>query len=479
MENDLNKRNFLIEIIIFVLLTGTVLYRCYDAVRYKDTGSGGGWDNFYTADVPIDVVIYGSSHAACTVNNAILWDEYGIPSFSMTAGGQTAYGTYEFMKESFKYQKPRVAMIETFMLAEYGAETDAVYRTALTPRWSPHYASSIMKYAFRHNLGHETAEELALKMPIVHSRYAELNRSDFINTTFYNMGYQGSTDVEAVTPPETTDIRNELPEANREYITDMIDLCRTNGVEPVFFFAPYSAPAGEIAYQNSIKDLIISYDVPYLDFVQDNTAGIDYSTDMREYSHLNDTGAAKVTRALTGYLKAGYDIPDRRGEKGYETWDLHVRYQQDRRNEHILDSCEDIGSYLDALSGMNGQYTVIISLNGDYRVLGDEPVCPALETFGIDKAAYGSGGVFLLRNGNLVYSSNGGDEYDHYIELDHETDLRMYRYPGIGFGYVRLAEENINYDHNGVGIIVYDEQCMYTVDSIYTDVYISGSGIVR
>ena len=478
MENDLNKRNFLIEIIIFVLLVCTILHGCYDAVRYKDTGSGGGWDNYYAADVPIDVVIYGSSHAACTVNNAILWDEYGIPSFSMTAGGQTAYGTYEFMKESFKYQKPHVALIETFMLAEYGAETDAVYRTALTPRWSPHYASSIVQYAFKHNLGHETAEELALKMPIVHSRYAELERSDFINTTFYNMGYQGSMDVEAVAPPEMTDIRNELPEANRDYITDMIDLCRTNGVEPVFFLAPYSAPAGEIAYQNSIKDLITSYDVTYLDFVKENAAGIDYSTDMREYSHLNDTGASKVTHALADYLKTEYDLPDRREDSGYEAWDLHVRYQTDRRNEYTLDSCVDIGSYLDALAGMYGQYTVIISLNGDYRVLGDEPVCSALEALGIDKAAYEEGGVFLLRNGNLAYSSGGADEYDHYTELDHKIDLRLYRYPGIGFGYVRIAGESTNYDHNGVGIIVYDEQCMYTVDNVYTDVY-TGWGIIR
>ncbi len=475
----MKKISIITEIIIFVLLTCFVLHVCYGALRYRDTGSGGGFDNFYAADVPIDLMIYGSSHAACTVNNAILWQDYGIPAYSLTAGGQTCYGTYEFMRESFKHNIPKVALIETYMLANDAVETDSLYRTALTPRWSPRYAASVIKYSFAHRLPRQNAEELAFKMPIVHSRYAELNRSDFYNADFYNMGYRGSNETNPVDPPAVTDERIPLPDSCREYIDRMITLCRRKNVSPVFFNAPCSATAEDMAYQNSIKDLLESYDVPYIGFAADAAMyGIDYNTDMREYSHMNDTGAAKVTNLLGEYFRSEYDLPDRRGQSGYGAWDLHARYQNDRSNGILLRSCDDIGAYLGQLASMRDEYTLIISLNGEYRVLGDEPVAPGLEAFGIDRASYEAGGVWVIRAGAVDFASGGAVEYRYHHEPHPGSELDLHRSEDELFGHIRLDDADLSCTYNGISITVYDEQCLYTVDSIYMDLY-SGTEIRR
>jgi hypothetical protein len=99
----MKKHKVLIEIIIFVVLLSLMMAGCYDVLRYKDTGDLGGhgrlYDNYYDIDVPIDVMVYGASHAGCTVDNSLLWKESGIASFTLSSGAQQAFGTYYYMKD--------------------------------------------------------------------------------------------------------------------------------------------------------------------------------------------------------------------------------------------------------------------------------------------------------------------------------------------------------------------------------------------
>ena len=104
----MRKHKYLIEVVMLFILLSIVIGKYNDAVRYKHVGNGGGVENYYAMNVPVDVVAYGSSHAGCTVNNALLWDEYGMATYTLSAGNQTADGIYYFMKEFFKKNKPSV-----------------------------------------------------------------------------------------------------------------------------------------------------------------------------------------------------------------------------------------------------------------------------------------------------------------------------------------------------------------------------------
>ena len=45
-----------------------------------------------------------------------------------------------------------------------------------------------------------------------------------------------------------------------------------------------------------------------------------YSSDFADWQHLNVKGSAKFTRRLGSDLKERYDLPDRREDERYESW---------------------------------------------------------------------------------------------------------------------------------------------------------------
>ena len=52
--------------------------------------------------------------------------------------------------------------------------------------------------------------------------------------------------------------------------------------------------------------------------------GLDFGTDFNDYSHLNYLGEGKYTLYLGGLIKNCFDVPDRRGDERYESWDRHA-----------------------------------------------------------------------------------------------------------------------------------------------------------
>ena len=469
------KHRLLVEILVIVILITVILGAYYRAVRYKHTGSGGGFDNFYALDVPVDVMIFGSSHAACTVNNGLLWEERGVASYTLSAGNQSIDGEYFFLQEAVAKHKPKIALIETYTFCDEVSSLDALYRTILTSRWSERYLSYILKKAREEDYGLGRTVETVLKFPIVHTRYNELERGDFYNNSFYNRGYQGSDVASPLKQPAKTEERlPELPESTRYYMEQMVELGKKEGVELVFFTAPFRAKPEEIAAQNSVKDYCEELGVPYIGFLQDPDAyGIDWETDFREYSHLNDSGADKITRALAEYLSAHYDIPDRREEPGYEDWDLHAEYLAARKDTYRLLLSEDPENYINTLAQLHDQYTVVVSLNGNYDPLGFgyETYGPYLEALGIDKDSFDAGGVFVFRGGEMVYRSEGAGSYQYYCEMKYDADLNVYKAEEEEFGHVEVNGRDCSHGCNGLWISVYDENCMYVVDDAYLDIY--------
>ena len=93
-----NDRN-LIKIIGFLLVVCIVLGKTTSVLNYKDTGGGGGWQRFYhMPQKTADVMFFGSSHAHCTVDHGLLWDQYGIAGYTLSAGSQRLDSTYYFFE---------------------------------------------------------------------------------------------------------------------------------------------------------------------------------------------------------------------------------------------------------------------------------------------------------------------------------------------------------------------------------------------
>ncbi len=463
----------ILEAAVFLVLLAFLLMRSYDVLRYRNTGNGKGMEGFYATEVPIDLITYGTSHAVCTVNTGILWREYGIAAYDLGVAAQSIDGTLFFMEESFRKNKPRVAMVETYSFMNTEAGTDSIYRTSLTVRWSPHYALFVPEEVRLHHLDRTTAEELFFRMPIVHARYSEVDRDFFRNDTPFHRGYWGGDEVTPVAKPVRTDERRALPEDCLFCIDRMINLCEKEGVSLLFFHAPYEATQEEMEYQNAVRDFVVERGIPYFGFNADaERYGIDYDTDMREWSHLNVHGAAKVTRALADYCAEHYALPDRRGDEGYADWELDARYLDDRRDTWALNRETELPDYLRKLAELRDRYTIILTLQGNYGALGEEAYAGELAELGIDREAYARGGVFVLQNGKPGFSSNGVERYHFRQEINAMHDELCVYSDGDGDdAHVFLCGTDYTRDHNGINLQVYDPQCLYQVDDVFVDVY--------
>ena len=471
----MKKHKLFLEIIVFALVLVIMGSFCYNAVRKKDTGNGGGLEQLRHEKAKIDVMAFGTSHAGCTVNNAIMWREYGISSYTIWSGSQSVDGTYQFMADAFRYQKPKVALVETLDFVNEVDYDRSLFLSGLTTRFSPDYVKYVLKIAREKGYSRQYTQELLFKFPAVHSRYKELTKDDFYHDRAYNRGYQGSNEVSYWEAPEIPEGRLEIPAYDMYYIEKIVELCRENNVELVLFHAPFvlgEEHQYEQELQNTLADYCRENGVTFLDYYRDYAAcDIDFATDLREGNHLNDAGAAKVTRVLSQYLKDNYDIPDHRGEAGYDAWDLHARFIDDRQFGYELQGCENINDYLSLLSLKKDDYSIVVTMDGNYKAIEGYAGKPLFGALGLGEV-YDEGGFAFLQNGSIS-GREAGESYSFYKELKGKTDLNIYKKDGDEFAVVSLGEKDYSPICNGFTVTVYDEPCNYVIDSIYVDVYSS------
>lgn len=474
----MKRKALWIEMVVFVLLFAISISSIYGVLRYKNTGSGGGTDNFYNTKVPIDAIFFGSSHAACTVNNGVLWSEYGIASFTLSAGAQKGEGTAYFVKEAIAHNKPKVALVETYLLLDESFALDSFYRSALTTKFSGRLIDYVTNVGKKNNFDRETLENILLRMPIVHARYNELTRDDFCVSEEYVMGYRGSNECTPLDPLRVCYDQANLASTSLECVDEIIKVCNENNVEAVFFAAPYSADIESQMRQNTLKSYVEGKGCVYLDYLEDyQTYGIDFESDFRDYEHLNDTGAEKITRAIGDILKDNYSLPDRRGQKGYEHWDWHVRYLADKQLGYELQQYQESSEYLPYLADKCEDFTFILSLNGNFRALGDDLFWPVLSGYGLSFDDYEKGGVFVIQSGELKYNSGELTSYKYNLGLNN-TEFNIYKSDADEFVNIRVGDKDCSPDCNGVSLITFDDTIGYAIDSVKVDVY-SGSQIIR
>lgn len=474
------KWNYIAKTILFLLLIVWMLSGVVKVFNYKQTGGGGGWQRFYAAEEDsIDVMVFGSSHAHCSVDLGYLWDEYGMAGYTLSAGSQNIAGTYYFVKEALQTQTPEVILIECFGVV--GGEivnSDAdVYRNTLGMKWG----STLWEYVLylQENMGMDRtwAQRVYMKIPIIHSRYSELEQMDFEDNLPFMRGYRGSYErigFERPTAEHVTDIIPLHPD-RFEMLEKIVLLAREQSIPVVLFVAPYVLSDYDQVQYNAIEQWAELNDIPFVNFNHDYDAiGLDFQMDFRDEHHVNNIGAKKVTAYLADYLLELYELPDHRNDAEYVLWEQNALYLRNKELRQRLETAVDINAYLKILSEMEDNQTVIIALTGNYKASG-EVYLEALIELGVKREEYESGGAWIISGGKCVQYL-AGTEYDYFertengeIHLEsYETDAGQYKET------VRLWLNGQNYCmvENGVNIIVYNEELNQIIDVAGDDIYL-------
>ena len=277
----------------------------------------------------IDVVFMGTSHVHCGINTALLWEEYGIPAYDYSGAEQPLWMTYYYLKELLKYQKPELVVLDLYGPARFKEDyqyewiEENIYGMKLSLNKLEMMSVSVEPGRFL---------DYFPDFVTYHSRYDELDQDDFryiLKDEEELAVFKGYTPymnrMELKKPEVYTEERSGLTSKSEKYLKKIIEYTKEKEVKLALIVIPYYLTEEDKKTYNQIQDIAEKNNilfVDYNDFYEE--IGLDFSRDLNDDSHLNYWGSSKFSKYIGEYLsKEGY--VDRRGEKGYETWDENVK----------------------------------------------------------------------------------------------------------------------------------------------------------
>lgn len=455
-----------IKITIFLFIAGLLISGTYKILSWKDTTGGylSSTQQLYaTGDNLIDVVFMGSSHCYCSINPSILWDTYGISAFDMAVSGQDKDSTYYSLKEVLKTQSPQVVCIDAYgLLFDQHTITGNIYRNMLSMKFSANSNDLIRAYI------EETEQpDFLLRWPIIHTRYKELTKYDFIQyePSIYGRGffptYHDGGDYHP--SDEALNCKESVPlsESNKQWIDNLISLSEKENFSLVFFLAPMTLSVDEQKVLNGAKAYLQDCNIDFIDYNWlAPELGLNYATDFADTFHTNAYGAQKVTSHMGTYLMQNFLFIDHRSDPAYYLWDECSQYMQQLENAQTIARTNDLGALLTLLSS-SPNLTVVLSLDGAYMdstldLLG------ALNVFDIEESEYNMGGKWVFKdNERLFYMDNFSDTI-YTLDLSPTETLRLHNLENstqtntAPYSQIEINGNVYGSCINGLSVLVYD-----------------------
>jgi len=460
----------IIRLFLFILVLIGVFIGAYRVLKWKDTA--GDYLStttmlYETEENTMDVVFLGSSHVYCAIMPNILWETYGISAFDMATSGQDRESTYYHVKEVLKTQAPKVICVDLGCMVYdgYGVEGN-LYRNMLSMKLSRNNVELIDA-----SVPEEERMDFITRWPIIHTRYGELQKYDFITNDVSTFGRgaalplditQPNMDMEAI---KYKDI-GEIPEDKLEWLERMIKLSKDEEFELVFFNAPFRMDINQKGIYNAIAVFLEKEKIPYIDFNQEGMLPtLDYASDFLDYAHTNIYGGTKVTKYIGEFLAENYELEDHRGDELYKVWDLDAEYCKHYIQAPLIATESDWISYVNYIQNSEGM-VVVISLDGDYD-------SSSLDLYGMlvpleIEGKYHKGGKWIMENGDFItYIS--GDDMEPFVKDIGEDILTVQNIVVKNdvsemFANIMINNEEIGVSYRGLTIMIYDKILHKVID---------------
>lgn len=367
------KINIAIDCIITVCLTVCFLFNLTDLMERKSSEIK--YTDFFDQDEDFDVLFMGTSHVINAVYPMELWDDYGIISYNFGGHSNQMATTYWVMENALEYTTPKVVVIDCLALSSnwkcsdifsylhLSLDTFPLSMTKVKAIWDllddPALDEAIENGTARESDEPRTKIGLLWDYSVYHSRWTEIGQSDFEPSQTYEKGAESRI---AVTRGNLNLISSEQKMApgttGEQYLRRMIESCQDRGIEVLLTYLPFSASEGNQMEANYVYDIAEEYGVNYINFLDMDL--INYQTDLYDASsHLNPSGARKVTGYLGKYLISNYDISDQRNNGNYSFWYEDYEEYNEMKNRNIVRR-SNIVEYLMLLAGDNVDITMNI-----------------------------------------------------------------------------------------------------------------------
>jgi hypothetical protein len=325
-------RNF-IKMFIFSILTISLIY--FMSIIFRPT-----WDadfllsNLKEHENEFDVLFIGDSDVFADISPMEIYKQVGITSYDYAAGNASNLLMYYMVKESLKYQKPSLVVIDCASIFNNVEQEERTHQIM-------DGINDDVKWEFLNDSAYDFDFNNKMKFvfPLFrfHNKWSEITTKDLAklnsNTreeSYYLKGFNLSYQTQAAsngdsymdeTEHQTEFATSVLPEA----VLRIKKLCEENGIKFLLVSLP-DTQAWSDAKSEKMAEWTKENNVDFLDI---NTLvdeiNINYDKDTRDGGiHLNMYGAIKVSDYLAKYIKKHYNI-----EEHYEeAWDQDlIKYE--------------------------------------------------------------------------------------------------------------------------------------------------------
>lgn len=414
-------------IVIFVMLFGSF----HKIFSFKSTDGIYSMRKFYQEpEQSIDVLFLGSSHIFENVNTAILWDKYGIAGYDLCGSVQPIWNTYYYLNEALKTQTPCVIVVDVLSVASDGeyADHSRIVKNNYGLKFSIDKIRSILVSS-----SPSLWPDYLLEFPSYHTRYKEISKSDYMDHNANSIlrdwkGFGLNTETTSLSQPQNfyTEEVEDLPEKAEKYLKEIIHLAKDKNIPLVLIKTPYGSidehaqkrynMVGKIAEENDIP--FINYNLLY------DEMKLDFNCDFADTSHLNHLGNVKFTNYLATYLKANYEIPDRRGHSEYKNYArMAEMYNQQMFNKQQID-IQDREIYISNLKSSNT--LTVYSLTGDYKNASNYmQLREELKEIGVNLDNVQGNSIWIIEDDKVIYESYEGNTVEWYRALREGNRMKL------------------------------------------------------
>lgn len=352
--------------------------------------------DFLNEEENFDVLFLGTSHVINGVYPMELWNDYGIVSYNLAGHSTPMPSTYWVLMNALDYTTPKLVVVDCMGIQVPEKVSINFDYTHLSFDIFPISPTKIKaaKDLLADNPEH-TMSEILFPFSKYHNRWNQLTNEDFYVEHRCEKGAEMRIDVANPLSFEKIPSDSMLEEDTTSiaYLNIIIEECNNRGIDVLLTYLPFPAKDYYQAEANRLYQLSEEQNVNYINFLDMEL--VDYSTDCYdEDSHLNPSGARKVTDYLGQYITENYDIPDQRNNPDYTHWHNAYDTYKEFKTEKLTD-LEDAYVYMMMLSDKN--YNIIFEVT-DNVILEDEKLRNLLKNLGIDCSKMAESEYVVLHN---------------------------------------------------------------------------------
>ena len=413
---------------------------------------------FYEQEEDFDVLFLGQSHVLNGIQPMELWNEYGIVSYNMAGHGNRLAMTYWVLKSALEHTHPKLVVLDCGMIGK-DEKTGAIEQLHLSV---DHIPFGQTKIDMIEDLVEEEERrmEFLWKFSTYHHRWNELTQEDFVLKATPEKGAESRINVAVPDTVITLDSseKSDVDTLGMEYAKKIIEECQERGIEVLLTYLPFPDSTGWQAESNRAWDLAEEYNINYLDFYT-LLEQVNLNTDFYDKdSHMNPSGARKITNYIGNYIMQNYAIDDQRENEAYSHWHEEYEVYVDFKKSNIQ-SQEELKNYLMLLSDKDFSFGLYFK---PWNQIASYPVV-----------------VELLANMGIDYSVIPNEDY--FVLVDNITgerqEIRLFETLESNFGefsmfynddgqleFTNSEAESMIITRADIAIVVFDNRNLSFVD---------------